>query len=234
MKNKNELYNIDAILAYAAKASLQEEIDTWPSDTYLKENYSPSPASEKRMNLLIKKSEHAQRWKIIRKQLKRVAAIILVFLSGTTVLFGSVQAVQQAVIATVIEWRDLFAEIGFISDNPTNTVLPENISITYWPKGYDTEIINQEFPALFVQARKNKNDDMINIRIEHVENASLENLDNEYSDFITVEIDGIRAIWTSSPERINNLVWKYKEMILTISSKENINELVKIMQSIKY
>lgn len=237
MENKY-LQNEEALLAYAAKAITLMQLDEWASDSALEAEIVRSPAGEKRMKRLLAKARRAEKWAVWErkyKPMKRALTALAASLALVTCLFAPVYAVQQAVISTVISWHEKFVSFSFVSDNSYVISLSDNFSVGYWPEGYD-EIVNAEKNLfLFSEARANTNGDMTSIYVKVIETLLDANLDNENAKISTnFSFNGKQANLSVSEDGVTHLLWYDGNLMLRVSSKENLNEIVKIAENTNY
>lgn len=235
MKNKY-LQNEEALFAYAAKAITLIQLEEWTDDPALEEEIVRSQAGEKRMKRLLAKARRAEKWAVWETQykpIKRALTTAAASLALVTCLFAPVQAVQQAVISTVISWYEKFASFSFVSDSSYVVALPDNFSVEYWPEGYD-EIVNAEKNRfMFSEARANTNGDVTSVYVQIIEFTANANFDNENAKISTnFSFNEKNANLSISEDGLTHLLWYDGNIMIEICSKENLNEIVKIAENI--
>lgn len=237
MENKY-LQNEEALLAYAAKAITLMQLDEWASDSALEAEIVRSPAGEKRMKRLLAKARRAEKWAVWErkyKPMKRALTALAASLALVTCLFAPVYAVQQAVISTVISWYEKFVSFSFVTDSPYVVSLPDDFSVGYWPEGYDAIVKKEQNNSLFWEMRKNSDGEITSVYAKIIEVVLDTNLDNENAKISTnFSFNEKQANLSVSEDGVTHLLWYDGNILLEVSSKENLNEIVKIAENIKH
>ncbi|MEG0304536.1 MAG: DUF4367 domain-containing protein [Oscillospiraceae bacterium] len=232
------LPNEEALFAYAAKVITLIQLEEWTNDPALETEIVRSPASEKRMKHLFAKARRAEKWAMWETQykpMKRTLTALAASLALVTCLFAPVHAVQQAVISTVISWYEKFVSFSFLSDSSYVVSLTDNFSVGYWPEGYDKIVNAEKNRFMFSEARVNINGDVTSIYAKVLETLLDANLDNENAKISTnFSFNEKSANLSVSEDGVTHLLWYDGNILLEVSSKENLNEIMKIIESIKY
>lgn len=227
--------NCDPFFAYVSKAYLQYSFEKLIAESKEDDTLQLSDELDKKTRKILK---HADNKAAVRKTVipkaKKLSVIIMLILSITTCVFAPVQAVQKAVVSTVLKWQDEFASIFYSADSPSALAPLPDIQINYLPDGYDNLIIDNTFSDMFVKCYENASQDIVYISVYPVSSPRQKSIDNEIRNLITVEFGDIRGIIGFNKDNSSDLVWEKDNMLFSISAKLSINELIKIAENIKY
>lgn len=228
----------EATFAFIAKIAAQKEIDNWPSDDELRTNtlYQPTKEFELKMKKLIAKQKRSEKFRNSIPHIKRIILFFLIIVTTLSLTLSSVEAVQKAVISTVVEWGDKFVRFAFSSEKASTKTLPENINAEYWPEGYTDLNIDSQRDTVFVKRFKNIEDRFIYLKCEVSSNRIVYDLDNElsnhtkiiFADNSTCET----AYWSVSENGANSFVFVKDAIIITIVAQEPLEEIIKIAKNI--
>lgn len=232
MSKNNGLYE-DAVFAYAVNAVMQIQLNEWDNNPALNAEFMPSSKHKKMMKRIHAKVDRQVQWNSNYKPLKRIAACVIVSLALFTCVFAPVQAVQQAVITTVIEWYDKFTSFVYFSESVNNKTSLKDLRVEYWPDGYDTLVVDEKYDTLFSMAYMNKRGDIAYVKISNINENNLTAIDNEHSSFYPFEFDNKKAFLAVTNSRENILIWEDNGFSYHVICNESITELIKIAQSIE-
>ena len=168
---------------------------------------------------------------MLKKAGKRITASIACLLAVFTCIFAPVEAVQDAVISTVIEWRDKFNQIIFSSDSKLHS-LPATIHIKYWPSGYYVESTYQD-NSRFHMAAVNKDGLYSTVEILLMDEPQTVLLDNEYSDYYRISFGSNDALWTCHESGNNILTWADQNVLYQVTTAASLNEAIYIAENIE-
>lgn len=224
--------DFDAILQFAAlesEARMLKKVEAGSDGV----PYSPSPQLEKRIYNAVRGEKTKQRHKKVRRVLQRVGICCCVLFTLAGLVFVPVQAVQQAVINTVMEWYDGFTSFVFKSDGgKTPSALPETLRVTYWPQGYDTLIDEYISEEVISRSYETKTKKISSVYIQIIDDGAEMSSDNEHTQHYQITFDNITAIWGVSDEARNSLTWASDGYVFYVSTDESLQEAIKIAQGI--
>lgn len=193
----------------------------YPASDFLKQKIHKIDSDEKRRQKLF----------MLKKAGKRITASIACLLAVFTCIFAPVEAVQDAVISTVIEWRDKFNQIIFSSDSELHS-LPATIHIKYWPSGYYVESTYQD-NSRFHMAAVNKDGLYSTVEILLMDEPQTVLLDNEYSDYYRISFGSNDALWTCHESGNNILTWADQNVLYQVTTAASLNEAIYIAENIE-
>lgn len=226
----------EAAIAFVAKISMQREMERWPTDEELKTNplYQPSSEFQNKINKLISRAKRVKTRKKILLFFKKAIVYLFALSFVLSCTLVTAQAVQDAVISTVVEWKDEFVKFVFSQDDTGDSVSLENVSINYWPDGYTQVSESHKHDTLMVEIRKNTDNKMIYVKIETVKKDTIKNLDNELSAHTKIEYKGSTLYWSVSETNINSLVFAKNSFLISINAPESLDEIIKIGENINF
>lgn len=190
-KQKESLF--DALLAYAVKENAINEINEIPTEEQIKESMSFSEAFESKMQRLIKKHRHKRFLRTTYKYSKKVAMLVSIIISLGFGTLMTAEAVQHAVISTVVEWYEDYN--GFIFKNTSNKSDKEILDKakiklpTYIPDGFELSE-SEEYEGFKLYLYKNNKGKNLIFNSTVVIDKSETLIDNEYTDYEIIEING--------------------------------------------
>ena len=236
-KQKESLF--DALLVYAVKENAINEINEIPTEEQIKESMSFSEVFESKMQRLIKKHRHKRFLRITYKYSKKVAMLVSIIISLGFGTLMTAEAVQHAVISTVVEWYEDYN--GFIFKNTSNNSdkeILEKAKIklpTYIPDGLELSE-SEEYEGFKLHLYKNnKGKNLIfNATVVMDKNEML--IDNEYTDYEIIEINGMEVYLFSGIDKnyeYSSVLWTEGNIKYEIDSWIGVLEVIRIAKSIK-
>ena len=109
------MISVDALLEFAVLEASAYEQRQLPPLNDLNQLYPASDFLKQKNHKIDSDEKRRQKLFMLKKAGKRITASIACLLAVFTWIFAPVEAVQDAVISTVIEWRDKFNQIIFSS-----------------------------------------------------------------------------------------------------------------------
>ena len=188
------MISVDALLEFAVLEASAYEQRQLPPLNDLNQLYPASDFLKQKIHKIDSDEKRRQKLFMLKKAGKRITASIACLLAVFTCIFAPVEAVQDAVISTVIEWRDKFNQIIFSSNSELHS-LPAAIHIKYWPSGYYVESTYQD-NSRFHMAAVNKDGLYSTVEILLMDEPQTVLLDNEYSDYYRISFGSNDALWT--------------------------------------
>lgn len=234
-KRENDEIRItpDALISLVVTEAEERELAAMPSLKEMNAQFHPSEQFQQKMERLLKKAQRKEEWKHIWKPTKKV---LVAFTSVVTVLAFAllpVKAVQDAVVDTLIQWRDGFMSIIYSveGENPPLN-LPAQIELNYIPDGYT--LISEEnseydrYIAEFVAGE----DEWCTVRVVAIDSSQEIGVDNEFTTYYNLEFNGHNAIWGIREDSSNTLLWEEDGLAFTIYGNADIAEILKLAEGI--
>ncbi len=222
----------DAMIALVVTEAEERELANMPSLEEMNEAFHPSEEFQQKMDKLLrtaKNKERARRW---RHVLKRVAVFITAFVTLAACLMMPAKAVREAVVTTLLEWKDQFMSIIISSEGAGRHTLPDTIELGYVPDGF---VMQEDFVQsdAFFSAKYQNGSDFFTIQIISIEGRQEVAVDNERTTFYPIQFDSHDAIWGISEDGISTLSYNKSGAAFHISGTPNLNVLIKIAENIK-
>lgn len=223
----------DALISLVVTEAEERELAAMPSLKEMNAQFHPSEQFQAKMERLLKKARRKEEWHQVWKPTKK---ILVAFTSVVTVLafaFLPVKAVQDAVVDTLIQWRDGFMSIIYsVEDENPPLNLPAQIELNYIPNGYT--IISEEnseydhYIARLVAA----NEGWCTVRVVTIDSNQEIGVDNEFTTYYNLEFNGHNAIWGIREDSSNTLLWEEGGLVFTIYGNTDIAEILKLAEGI--
>ena len=220
----------EALFCQAVIDNYIEEINAIPSNEELSKIYTFSPKFELRMKKLFAREERRERFIIIAKYAKRVAAV---FVIGIMVLFGTLlfnPEVRAAVQKVIIQWYEQFTSFtftnGLSSDADTNMLYTGYLPDVF--KKHETGDLNTMTYVIFL----NSVDDEIRIKYSQADNINL-SVDNENHLVEEYTVNGRQAfaVTAISDKFENGVIFDSHGFVIEIWSSLSIDELMKMAEA---
>ena len=125
------MISVDALLEFAVLEASAYEQRQLPPLNDLNQLYPASDFLKQKIHKIDSDEKRRQKLFMLKKAGKRITASIACLLAVFTCIFAPVEAVQDAVISTVIEWRDKFNQIIFSSNSELHS-LPFGSNDALW------------------------------------------------------------------------------------------------------
>ena len=175
----------------AMQAALMEnwerELDSMPSEESLAEQYRFSADFQKRMKRLLA-GKKPGRLLPIPKALKRVAVILLAFVSVSAVVLGTAPGVRAAVKGILMQWFDDHASFQFQTEEKST---PDQWEWTYIPDGFTLADHSEDQVMCY---REYTNADGQHIILEAMlAGGSTMAVDNEHSEHKVISVNHSEA-----------------------------------------
>ena len=117
------------------------------------------------MDRLLKQAKRKQERKGAWRATKRLFVVATTVVTAFACILMPVQAVQEAVVSTVLNWRDQFVEILYSKeDDPNAVILLQNVELTYCRKVY-RDASNRTSNTSFWNEYQSENGEWLTVRI---------------------------------------------------------------------
>ncbi|NYB73217.1 DUF4367 domain-containing protein [Sedimentibacter hydroxybenzoicus DSM 7310] len=235
-KQKESLF--DALLTYAVKENAINEINEMPTEEQIKEDMSFSAAFESKMQGLIKRRRNKRILKSTYKYGKKVAVFVSIIVSLGFGTLMTAEAVQNAVISTVVEWYE--DHNGFIFKNTSSKSDEEILNEakiklpSYIPEGFELSE-SEDYDSFKLYLYKNKEGINLVFNAAVVTDKNETFIDNEYTDYEIIEINGNEVYLFSGKGRdydYASVIWTEGNIKYEIDSWIGVIEVIRIAKSL--
>lgn len=163
------------------------------------------------------------------RSLRRTLLVAAVTIAIISCLMLPVAAVRKAIVQTVMQWKDGFTEINFITDEVANE--PLDVTIGYMPEGYvpDEPFDLGEYYQLIAYAEDGS---VIAIEITKITDGNGPDVDNEHTSYYTIVFDDTEALWMPHEQGSSVFLWTSNGYYIAILSSLELTEILKIAQFI--
>lgn len=222
----------DALIALVVAEAEDRDLSAMPSLEEMNAAFHPSEEFQKKMDKLLKRAKHKQEQKGAWHTAKRLFVVATTVVTVFACMLMPVQAVREAVVSTVLNWRDQFVEVVFTVDNDTATDFPNAVKINYQPKGFSLSEPISSGDGRYVAKYSSNDGDWYTIRLLDIHGNQSINLDNEYVTYYSVNFSGHSAVWGIMRDNSNELIWSQDNVSCQISGTLDISELLKMAESL--
>lgn len=198
-----------------------------PPAESLAEEYSSVNADKTHKS--IKTEERKEIFYRLKNHLCRFAAAVAVAFTVSFSPFLTVSAVQDAVSETAVKWYNQYITVESNTPNAPREI--KDLKVGYMTEGFilEEEYVNKDkivkdymSKELYVS---------VSARIDN--DSSLLGMDNERSDFYTIDIDENKGLLMNSEDGYNRLVIADNGIRYIISGYANIDEILKIYKNLE-
>ncbi len=200
-----------------------KQLDTIPDLQQLASEFVPSSDFIEKAEKIIRNAESRHK-KSGLDNLKKIAVIVVlsfVLLSNSTVA----TAIKNALPSFIIEWYDKYTAISTVSDIEGFYVI--DFVLNYVPDGYYM-IDGDKYDKTYVNG-----DLRFRVSVNLESNYSSYNVDNEYTTFYEIEIDGIKGVKHVHEDGYNGLIMSADGVRYHITGTAAQEEMVKIYQGVE-
>lgn len=233
MENKATRISFDALLVMAVTEADKRDMDLLPSLEEMQENFHPSAEFTQKMEAALKQTRRKDRHVKFRRHAKRVVAVATIIMSVFFCVMMPVQAVQQAVISTLVEWKNQFSSYIFSSDTHSERAVPQSVTLTYLPEEYDNVPTVVTGPSVYSAKYDAKDKRTLLLMIQSLDATTQHDVDNENTSTRVIRFDGITATWVAYDDGTNMLFWNSDGLSYSISCESPIEEVIKIVQGME-
>lgn len=222
---KSEL--MDADLCELICKMHEAEIDAIPDAAVLEMNYTLSDTFYKRMDRMMriesKRRNRINAWRAM------VAAVAVVVLLGTLANFDTVtKAAEQF-------FRWMQSVVTFQFGEASDVYEIEEYTLGYVPEGY--EVVNSSYMKELGQGNilyRNAIDN-INLNFAYTNVTVTNGLNDEYSGYEewTIDEEIVYVVKSEEEDYCSSMVWKNDNVIFSLTGNISLDEMSKIMQSVR-
>ena len=234
-KKENDEIRItpDALISLVVTEAEERELASMPSLKEMNAQFHPSEQFQKKMDRLLKKAHRKEGWVQIWKPTKKVLIAFTSVMTALTFALLPVQAFQDAVVDTLIQWRDGFMNIVYSQETDRQHFdIASNINLSCILTGFtltDEETSNQD---RYIAEFTSDSGGWYTVRVVDIGSEQEVGIDNELTRYYELEFDGNHAIWGIREDNSNVLVWEADGLSFTIYGNPNISELIKVAEGI--
>lgn len=221
----------DALIAMIVLESEERELADLPSLEELNRRFVPSDSFKMRIKKIFQNEARAKQKVYTLRYLKKLFILCSAVISILFCMLLPACAVHQAVVQTILDWRDKFVSITFSSDEPARSE-PLDVTIGYLPDGFSPSEPIQQLSSSYLANYTDTEDHWITILIRTVDKNYTMSLDNEYSTFYQFEFDGNQAIWAVMKDGRNVLLWQKDGLAYYVAGNIDLSEIVNISKNI--
>lgn len=198
-ENREIRISPDALIALVVAEAEDRELSAMPSLEEMNAAFHPSEEFQKKMDRLLKQAKRKQERKGAWRATKRLFVVATTVVTAFACILMPVQAVQEAVVSTVLNWRDQFVEILYSKeDDPNAVILLQNVELTYLPEGFTETPSNRTSNTSFWNEYQSENGEWLTVRILPIQDKQSTFVDDEYTHYYQISFDGIDAVWGST------------------------------------
>lgn len=224
----------DALIALVVAEAEDQELSAMPSLEEMNAAFQPSKDFQRKMDKLLKQAKRKQErkgaWRTAKRLFVGATTIVTVF----ACVLMPVQAVREAVVSTVLNWRDQFVEILYSREDDSNAVnLLQDVELTYLPEGFSVSDPAQMAGMRFRVEYQSEPDEWLIVRILPIQDTQATFVDDEYTNYYQVSFGETDAIWGNTSDGNNILSWHRNGLSYQLSSSCDLSELIKVAEGIK-
>lgn len=223
----------DALISLVVTEAEERELAAMPSLKEMNAQFHPSKQFQDKMERLLKRARRKEGWKQIWKPTRKV---LITFTSVVTVLAFAllpVKAVQDAVVDTFVQWRDGFMSIIYSVESENSPLnLPTQIKLNYIPDGYTLISEENSEQDRYIAELAAIGGEWCTVRVLVIDSSQEIGIDNEFTEYYTLEFDGHDAIWGIREDGSNMLLWEESGLSFTIYGNTDISDILKLAEGI--
>lgn len=224
----------DALIALVVAEAEDRELSAMPSLEEMNAAFHPSEGFQKKMDKLLKRVKHKQERKGAWRTAKRLFVVATTVVTVFACVLMPVQAVREAVVSTVLNWRDQFVEILYSREDDANAVnLLQNVELTYLPEGLTETSSARTTNTSFWNEYQSEDGEWLTVRIVPIQDKQSTFVDDEYTHYYQISFDGTDAVWGTAIDGSNVLVWQNDGLSYQVSSSYDLSEMIRVAEGIK-
>ena len=208
-ENREIRISPDALIALVVAEAEDRELSAMPSLEEMNAAFHPSEEFQKKMDRLLKQAKRKQERKGAWRATKRLFVVATTVVTAFACILMPVQAVQEAVVSTVLNWRDQFVEILYSKeDDPNAVILLQNVELTYLPEGFTETPSNRTSNTSFWNEYQSENGEWLTVRILPIQDKQSTFVDDEYTHYYQISFDGCCIYPLSDLLLLSHMVWR--------------------------
>lgn len=224
----------DALIALVVAEAEDRELSAMPSLEEMNAAFHPSEGFQKKMDKLLKQAKHKQERKGAWRTAKRLFVVATTVVTVFVCMLMPVQAVREAVVSTVLNWRDQFVEILYSREDDANAMnLLQNVELTYLPEGFTESEENSLTNSRYRARYQSEQGDWLVVRVLPIQDEQATFLDDEYTSYYQISFSENDAVWGITKDGYNILSWHRDGLSYQISSSCDLSEIIKVAEGVK-
>lgn len=219
----------DAFLYMLVEEMKSRQLSELPTLAEMNAAFVPSAEFQQKISREEKIFNNRQRKTTMRRSIRRTISVAVITIAIFSCLLLPVAAVRQAVVQTLLEWKEGFTNIVFTTEEVQTT--PLNVSVNYLPEGYipDDPFAPGDYYRLIAHTEEGAT---LSIEIAKIDDGNIFLVDNEYTVYYTVTFDDIEALWMPHEQGFSTLLWTDDGYYIAVFSELDLTEVLQIAQSI--
>jgi hypothetical protein len=217
----------DAMLRASITDAFERDMNALPDYDALYA-HQPSPALDRRIDRLIKKSYLRIKAKRFTSRLGKAAAFFCILLTVASVILMSVSATRNAIFNAILKWHEQYTEIRFGESSERHFYRP-----AYLPAGFSEQTFEAGDNYTTI-VYKNSNGEKL-VLDQQAADTGVNLVDNENTDYSEIQIHGNTGyLFKAKTESDANIViWEQNGIVLELISTLESDELLRVAESMK-
>lgn len=222
----------DAMIALVVAEAEAREMAAMPSLQQMNETFQPSGQFRQRMDRLLRRVRGKRRLRRWARAARRTALCAAVLLSVLSCMLLPVKAVREAVVTTVLDWQDQFVNVTFNAQGAKTPTLSDTVGLGYIPEGFSLREVELQDEYVYITHYESV-DSYFMVEIMSIEGRQSIAVDNEGTDLYQIRFGSQDAIWGSSEDGYNLLIWSDKGFFFHIFGFIDLREMIQIAENIQ-
>lgn len=222
--------SLEAMLHLAAVELDELEYQEFKKLEQKKELEKPGEKLTEKLQSMMNKEKKADNFLNFRKNLSKVAVIIMMSFSLLSMSFLSASAVRESVADVILEWYDGFTRIFMINEDIETTI--GDVEFGYIPDGFYMTLNDEESARMKNFDFKDNNEKFINVHLSLSKNTNALNNDNDRLNYHSIIIDEISGLWMEN-NNYNQMIISTDGITYNIAGDITLAEIIKIYKNLK-
>lgn len=221
--------SLEAMLHLAAVELDELEYQEFKELEHKKELEKPGEKLTEKLQSMINKEKKADNFLNFRKNLSKVAVIVMMSFSLLSMSFLSASAVRESVADVILEWYDGFTRIFMINEDIETTI--GDVQFGYVPEGFKIVSKDEESKNMKRYYFEDDNEKYFDVYLSNSEDSNIFNSDNERLNYHNIIIDDISGIWIEN-EGYNQVVISIHGITYNITGYIDLGEVIEFYNNI--
>lgn len=221
--------SLEAMLHLAAVELDELEYQEFKELEHKKELEKPGEKLTEKLQSMMNKEKKADNFLNFRKNLFKVAVIVMMSFSLLSVSFLSASAVRESVADVILEWYDGFTRIFMINEDIKTTI--GDVQFSYVTEGFEMIYSDEEISNIKTFKFEDSSGWYFDVNLLLSDKNNILNTDNDRLKYHNIIIDDISGLWAES-DGYNKFIISKEGITYNISGYINLSEIIKIYESI--
>lgn len=221
--------SLEAMLHLAAVELDELEYQEFKELEHKKEFEKPSEELTEKLQFMMNKEKKADNFLNFRKNLSKVAVIVMMSFSLLSMSFLSASAVRESVANVILEWYDGFTRIFMINEDIKTTI--GDVQFSYVTEGFEMIYSDEEISNIKTYKFEDSSGWYFDVNLLLSDKNNVLNTDNDRLKYHNIIIDDISGLWAES-DGYNKFIISKEGITYNISGYINLSEIIKIYESI--